>query len=106
MPKVGNEMKELARKGAMAELAELEKRMAVLRKYVGISGPTTAASISMPTPAKRSGRPPLSAAQKKAVSERMKQYWAQRKQKGGGAKQGKRATAKDTGGPVTIGGKA
>jgi hypothetical protein len=80
----------LARIGAAARLAELEREIAGLRKaFPGLksgseSAPAPAAAVAaVPKAAskasRRGRRKPMSAAEKRAVSERMKRYWAERK---------------------------
>ena len=77
----------LARLGAQARLDELEaERRAILRAFPGLAGGRKAAEPSEePPPAAKPARKPrkkrnLSAAARKAASERMKQYWAAKKQ--------------------------
>lgn len=80
--------KELIVLGARARIAELENEIAELRKIAdggarrgrraksgGASAPATAADSNVGT-RKRRG---MSAAQRKAVSERMRKYWAARR---------------------------
>ena len=80
------DLRRLARIGAAARLAELEReRAALLRDFPelrsgsaqsrrGARGGETAG-----TPPVRRGRRSMSAAERRAVSLRMKRYWAQRR---------------------------
>jgi len=78
-----------ARIGAAVKLAELEQEIAALRRaFPGLT--SSAAAVRSPAavaakgaaaakPARRRGRKrPMSAAERRAVSERMKKYWAER----------------------------
>ena len=86
------DLHKLARVGAAARLGELEREIAALRKaFPGlkaqageptppVSGAAPAASPTLTSRAsKRGRRKPMSAAERKAVSERMKRYWAARR---------------------------
>jgi hypothetical protein len=84
------EFHKLARMGAAARLAELEREMASLRKvFPGLKAASSDASPAAAAPAlparltarasKRGRKKPMSAAERKAVSERMKRYWADRR---------------------------
>jgi hypothetical protein len=86
-----------ARRGAEARAAELKGELeAIYRAFPDLSGrrsPTKRVSAESytddghttepveedPLPGKRRRRKPMTAAQKKAVGERMKKYWAARK---------------------------
>jgi len=73
-------LREYALVGARARLQELRGEEATLRQqfpelFRG-SGPARPAA-----PARKGGRRPLSAAEKKAISERMRKYWADRRKK-------------------------
>jgi hypothetical protein len=78
-----------ARRGAEARLAELNQELAAiysafpdLRSGRGVrGGRRSAAATAAPAPAGRRARkrPAMSAAQRKAVSARMKRYWAERR---------------------------
>ncbi len=77
------QLQRLARLGARARLDELEaERLAILRAFPGLSAgagdakpkPDTAAA-----PGARRRRKKMPAAQRKAQSERMKKYWAERR---------------------------
>lgn len=77
----------LARLGAQARLDELEaERRAILKAFPGLAGGRKAVpSVEAPAPAARPARKArkkrnVSAAARKAASERMKQYWAAKKQ--------------------------
>lgn len=80
-------LKELARVGAQARLVELLAEVAeIQRAFPGIggarrSGPAQASTAKKTV--KRRRRKPMSAAEKKAVSERMKRYWASRRKEKG-----------------------
>ena len=76
-------LQELARVGAQARLAAIqEERSALLAMFPelkeGRASNAATATPSAPAPRIRK-RPPMSAAQKKAVGERMKAYWARRR---------------------------
>jgi len=84
------DLHKLARVGAAARLGELEREIAALRAaFPGLrtgpapGAPAAAAPASQPVlssrAAKRGRRKPMSAAERKAVSERMKRYWADRR---------------------------
>jgi hypothetical protein len=76
------DLKEYARDGAAARVTELEQELAdIYRVFPDLrrgrpSGPRTATSARSAT---RRRRPAMSAAQRKAVGERMKKYWAERR---------------------------
>jgi hypothetical protein len=73
------ELRRLAQLGAGARLAELEReRAALLRLFPGLRAATRRSS-SDGTTATRRKRRGMSAAERKAVSIRMKRYWAQRR---------------------------
>jgi hypothetical protein len=84
------DMHKLARIGAAARLAELEREIAAIRKaFPGVraaaaetaptgAAPALPAKVSAQAP-KRGRKKPMSAAERKAVSERMKRYWADRR---------------------------
>ena len=81
------ELQRLARLGAKARLDELEREEAAIRRafpdlFRGGRGRRAAAPASK-VPARR--RKGMSAAARKAVSDRMKKYWAERR-KGKGEK--------------------
>jgi hypothetical protein len=80
----GLDLKDLARRGAIARLAELQaEQAAILRAFpdlrrgvrsAGYTGDGTTVRSN-----RRRGRKPMSAAQRKAVGIRMKAYWAARR---------------------------
>lgn len=82
------ELRSLARLGAAARLAQLEQeRAALLRTFPGLRAASTGASGTEATDganAPRAGkrgrrRNRMSAAARKAVSQRMTRYWAERR---------------------------
>jgi hypothetical protein len=81
------DLKEYARRGAEARIAELRAELAeIYRAFPGLrrSGGTAAADGSAAGAGRRRRkgarkRPAMSEAQKRAVSLRMKRYWADRK---------------------------
>ena len=82
------DLKEYARLGAearavelSAELAEIYRAFPGLRVRGGRRGASAAAATTGAAPARRH-RKPMTAAQKKAVSVRMKKYWAARRKEG------------------------
>ena len=90
----GAELTKLARIGAASRLAELEREIAALRKaFPGLRAASAAAPSGTPPPAapaktgapvsRRGRRKPMSAAERRAVSDRMKKYWADRRKSKG-----------------------
>jgi cob(I)alamin adenosyltransferase len=87
----GVDLKKLARIGASARLAELEREIAALKRaFPGlkvlsvdvVEGPASVAAEAEQVArkvARRGRRKPMTAAERKAVSERMRKYWAERK---------------------------
>lgn len=83
------ELHRLARLGAAARIAELEREIAAIRRAfpglkAAVAGATPAAvPAAVPSQTaratKRGRKKPMSAAERKAVSERMKRYWADRR---------------------------
>ena len=75
------ELVRLARLGAEARLEALEReRQQILRNFPGLRAGATASTPERNEPAARArGRQPMSAAARKAVSERMTRYWAERR---------------------------
>ena len=82
------QMDRLTRRGALAVLEELEQEAAAIRRaFPGLSATRARRSrkaasapagvVSVDAPRRR--RPAMSAAARKAVSERMKKYWAERR---------------------------
>lgn len=93
MPKGLNpaDINKFARIGAAVKLAELEREIAALRRaFPGLSASAATAStakapsavtarLAVPSKQARRGRKhPMTAAERRAVSERMKRYWAER----------------------------
>lgn len=83
-----DDMQRLARLGAQARLEELDReRTALLRAFPGLRRFAGRAAGSeegeggAATPKRRRRRSKMSPAQRKAVSERMKKYWADRRNK-------------------------
>ena len=84
----GLDVRELARRGAIARLAELQaEQAAILKAFPDLRGAgraavayTDDATTALPG-GRRRRRRGMSAAQKKAVSVRMKAYWAKRRAK-------------------------
>lgn len=81
----GLDLKDLARRGAIARLAELQaETAAILKAFPDLRGGKRAAvaytddGVTMAA-SRRRRRWGMSAAQKKAVSVRMKAYWAKRR---------------------------
>ena len=74
----------LARLGAQARLDELEaERRAILKAFPGLGGRRQPAAVETPAakpPKKARKKRNVSAAARKAASERLKQYWAAKKQ--------------------------
>jgi hypothetical protein len=95
-----SELLRLARAGAVARLTEIDQeRQAILREFPDLRGTRGAgAARSAQAPTAKGGRGrrgAMSDAQRKAVSERMLKYWAERRAQGGGkakttAKRGRR----------------
>jgi len=79
------DMKALARTGAEARIRELQGEIAEIQQaFPGIGGPSSRRfemrrEAPVAPPAHRRKHPRMSAAQRKAVGERMKKYWAERK---------------------------
>ena len=79
------ELRRLARLGAARRLEELRREEAALRaafpglSTVGTERGRRAAQAANGSTARRRRRRKMSAAQKRAVSERMKKYWAARR---------------------------
>ena len=75
------DLKEYARRGAQARVAELTQELAAIyRAFPGLRR-GGASKASAAGPVRR--RKPMSAAQKKEVSRRMKKYWAARRKASG-----------------------
>ena len=75
------ELRRLARLGAMARLEQLRAEETKIRaEFPELFGRGRAAKDAGTGPVRRRRkRKPMSAAQKKAVSERMRKYWAERR---------------------------
>ena len=79
------EVGRLARIGAAARLAELQAEISALRRaFPGLKAAPVSAGVpdlsAAPKPARKARRRrAMTAAEKKAVSDRMKKYWADRK---------------------------
>ncbi len=81
------ELRRLARLGAQARLEQIEEeRRAILRAFPGLSltaarqGQSGQKAAEAAPKKKARKRRKMTAAEKKAVSERMKKFWAARKQ--------------------------
>ncbi|MCX6551205.1 MAG: hypothetical protein NTY02_09415 [Acidobacteria bacterium] len=83
------ELNRLARLGAASRLAELEREIVALRRafpglraaageVVPMSAPQPPGKLSARI-SRRGRRKPMSGAERKAVSDRMKKYWADRR---------------------------
>ena len=80
------QLQRLARLGAIARLQELRREEDAIRaEFPDLFGRRgrTAAAAPAAAPARRRARN-MSAAQRKAVSERMRNYWAERRKAKGG----------------------
>jgi hypothetical protein len=77
------QLRRLARLGAIARLEQLQQEEAAIRaEFPELFGRGRRSASSTAAPAaRRRQRKPMSAAQKKAVSERMRKYWAERRKK-------------------------
>jgi hypothetical protein len=79
------QMNRLTRRGALAVLEELEREAAAIRRaFPGLAGGRgrqgrSASDGASAVRATVRRRPAMSAANRKAVSERMKKYWAERR---------------------------
>ena len=75
------DLKEYAKRGAEARVAELTSELAkIYRVFPGLRrGAASAAAATTTVRTGRRRRKPMSAAQKKAVSVRMRKYWASRR---------------------------
>ncbi len=84
------ELKQLARIGAASKIKELEREIAALRRAfpslnASSSAGPVAPEIGAPKPgrkakaSRRGRRSPMSAAERRAVSQRMQKYWAERR---------------------------
>lgn len=79
------QLRRLARLGAISRLEQLRQEEAGIRaEFPELFGRGRRAAAAAPAAAagrKRRRRKPMSDAQKKAVSERMRKYWAERRKK-------------------------
>ena len=74
-----NDLKHLARLGAKARLEELRQEEAAIRRAFPDLFSKAAAATTSPSSRGRRRRSRMSAAARKAVSDRMKKYWAERR---------------------------
>ena len=79
------DLKAYARRGAEARISELTAELnEIYRAFPDLRrGPARLTASTASVGQRRRGRKPMSAAQKAAVSKRMKAYWAARKAKKG-----------------------
>jgi hypothetical protein len=83
MPRTGlsfDQLRELARDGAKVTLSRLRAEITAIERTfpeLALTGPRKALRKSVATARKRTRR--MSAAARKAVSQRMKKYWAERR---------------------------
>ena len=85
MPKHSSSILELAKKGASHRYEELKAELAALIKafpHLEFGSAISPAAPKEEFDRLRKRRKPMSAAAKKAVSARMKKYWAARKKQG------------------------
>jgi hypothetical protein len=75
------QLRRLARLGAIARLEQLKQEEADIRaEFPELFGRgRRAASVDVARPGRRRGRRKMSSAARKAVSERMRKYWAERR---------------------------
>jgi hypothetical protein len=75
------QLRRLARLGAIARLEQLKQEEAAIRaEFPELFGRGRRAVIAdVPKPGRRRGRRKMSSAARKAVSERMRKYWAERR---------------------------
>jgi hypothetical protein len=72
------DLKQYALRGAQARAQELQQELtAIYRAFPGLRRGGGAAAASRDRPVRR--RKPMTAAQKREVSRRMKKYWAERR---------------------------
>ena len=80
----GSTLREFALVGARAKLAALEAEIAALvGTFPELRRGRSAGTTAAPAPAgrKRGRKQPMTASERKAVSERMRKYWAERRAK-------------------------
>ncbi len=70
---------ELAAERLEVERKRIDEELAGIRAELGLEKSTPKTKTKTPTPKRRSRK--LSAKERKAVSDRMKKYWAERKKK-------------------------
>lgn len=75
------QMRKLAKIGAQARLDELQREEAEIRRAFPDLGGAGGRSTGSARSGRSKGRRRMSAANRKAVSERMKRYWADRRKK-------------------------
>jgi hypothetical protein len=74
------DLKAYARRGAEARIAELTAELNdIYKAFPDLRRGAASATSTAAAGGRRRGRKPMSAAQKAAVSKRMKNYWAERK---------------------------
>jgi hypothetical protein len=74
------QLRRLARLGAVARLEQLREEEAAIRaEFPELFGGRRGSGQDKQAGSKRRRRPAMTAAQKKAVSERMRKYWAERR---------------------------
>ena len=80
MAKYSSHILDMARKGAEHRYEELNAEIAsLIRHFPHLGGAARKGAKGAATTPPRRRRKPMSAASKKAVSERMKKYWAKRR---------------------------
>ena len=81
MGNLNNEqLRRLARLGAMARLEQIRQEEAAIRgEFPELFGRGRRADAGAARPVRKGKRKAMSPAQKKAVSERMRKYWAERR---------------------------
>jgi hypothetical protein len=79
-----DELKQFARLGAKSRLEELRREEAAIRRaFPDLFGARGGQTVAREARGGRRRRSNMSAAARKAVSERMKKYWADRRKKKG-----------------------
>jgi hypothetical protein len=75
------QLRRLARLGAIARLEQLKQEEAAIRaEFPELFGRGRRSAVAdAPKPGRRRGRRKMSSAARKAVSERMRKYWAERR---------------------------
>ena len=72
---------ELAAEGLEAERKRIDEEIAAIKAELGLEKSTPKTKIRTKTPPRKRRSRKLSAKERKAVSDRMKKYWAERKKK-------------------------